>query len=957
MLGRQQIAGIPTAVSEIFKNAYDAYATEVRGDYYPARSAVTIRDNGTGMSITDFLERWLVIGTDSKVADRRETASAPPPGMEPRRQMGEKGIGRLAVATLGPQLLVVSGARGARSGAPGELVVALLQWTLFEVPGLTLNDVVVPVRTVKTIADVSPALLVSMSDEVRASLSELGARVGKDRQDRIRRELDLLTFDPRPYCAAEGPNLAAEPGTTYIVSPVSEDLEAALEERKEQGSGAPISDFQKFLIGFTNPITPTSSTPDFATSFWRWDGAQGSDLIEGVARFWDESDFAHADHTVEGEFDELGRFHGQLRIYGDKPVDIVELWKGNARNERTACGPFSIKFGYVQGKASESTLSPDEFVEMTARLNRIGGLYVYRDGIRVLPYGNSDVDYLEIEKRRTLNAGTYYFSYRRMFGAVSLDSQSNHRLQEKAGREGFRENAAFRDFESILSGFLIQIAASYFSRRTSADPTWRDQRQNVARRAEQSKAEKRARDEFRKELHKAIGSVESGAFASGVQGVLRDTRSGLAHLVRQELASDLPSLASVSVEALFKLRAGIAISRPAGLPLTSELERDWAAYKRLSGDASAVMQQAFDEIEVLLLSARHKLGMPQDEPVDSPVLRRLRLLAENRQRELTSMAAEVRQAADAAREVLGAHADQSVTQFEESARDLIESLGRVDGGEAATAREIEASAERRLEEMRSTRRRAEDLVSQEGLHHETVDLKERILDLEEQIDENLELVQLGQAVQVISHEFEASIASVRNGLRGLDPWARATPPLAPLVRDIRAAFTHLDGYLRLFTPLQRRLYREASSIAGADIHAFLLGVFEERMRVNAIEITATDAFLRAAVKGYPSTFYPVFVNLVDNAMHWVLERETGRAVRLDARHGAFLIADNGPGVRPADREAIFVRGFGRRRGGRGLGLSLARDLLARDGWRLVLEANNPGAAFKIERVQGDDSGA
>ncbi|MXX28848.1 MAG: histidine kinase, partial [Gammaproteobacteria bacterium] len=34
MLGRQQIAGIPTAISELFKNAHDAYADRVEIDYY-----------------------------------------------------------------------------------------------------------------------------------------------------------------------------------------------------------------------------------------------------------------------------------------------------------------------------------------------------------------------------------------------------------------------------------------------------------------------------------------------------------------------------------------------------------------------------------------------------------------------------------------------------------------------------------------------------------------------------------------------------------------------------------------------------------------------------------------------------------------------------------------------------------------------------------------------------------
>ena len=35
-----------------------------------------------------------------------------------------------------------------------------------------------------------------------------------------------------------------------------------------------------------------------------------------------------------------------------------------------------------------------------------------------------------------------------------------------------------------------------------------------------------------------------------------------------------------------------------------------------------------------------------------------------------------------------------------------------------------------------------------------------------------------------------------------------------------------------------------------------------------VELVGTDAFRRKAIIGYPSSFYPVFVNLVDNAIYW-----------------------------------------------------------------------------------------
>jgi len=44
MLGRQQIAGIPTAISELFKNAHDAYASRVEIDYYRSDGLFVLRD-------------------------------------------------------------------------------------------------------------------------------------------------------------------------------------------------------------------------------------------------------------------------------------------------------------------------------------------------------------------------------------------------------------------------------------------------------------------------------------------------------------------------------------------------------------------------------------------------------------------------------------------------------------------------------------------------------------------------------------------------------------------------------------------------------------------------------------------------------------------------------------------------------------------------------------------------
>jgi signal transduction histidine kinase len=106
-----------------------------------------------------------------------------------------------------------------------------------------------------------------------------------------------------------------------------------------------------------------------------------------------------------------------------------------------------------------------------------------------------------------------------------------------------------------------------------------------------------------------------------------------------------------------------------------------------------------------------------------------------------------------------------------------------------------------------------------------------------------------------------------------------------------------------------------------------------------------------ARKGYPSTFYPVFINLVDNSLYWLKDRPEPRIITLDLMEGdAWTVSDNGPGVAIRDREAIFERGFTRKPGGRGMGLKISRDVLAKEDYTLSLVDSAPGegTTFKIK---------
>ena len=173
MLGRQQIAGIPTAISELFKNAHDAYARNVEVDYYRDDGLFVLRDDGLGMTREDFEQRWLTLGTESKLSGKGGLRPPPKDKKQALRPvLGEKGIGRLAIAIIGPQVFILT--RAKRNGQPGEKTIgAYLHWGLFELPGLDLEDILIPVREFEGSTLPDAEMVREMLDEVSNSLDNL----------------------------------------------------------------------------------------------------------------------------------------------------------------------------------------------------------------------------------------------------------------------------------------------------------------------------------------------------------------------------------------------------------------------------------------------------------------------------------------------------------------------------------------------------------------------------------------------------------------------------------------------------------------------------------------------------------------------------------------------------------------------------------------------------------------
>ncbi|MGC2160737.1 MAG: ATP-binding protein [Silvibacterium sp.] len=974
MLGRQQIAGVPTAINELFKNAHDAYADKVEVDFYRSDELFLLRDDGVGMTRDDFESRWLTLGTESKVKSSVTGMSMPKtdPTKPLRPILGEKGIGRLAIAVIGPQVLVLTRAADLGLDSNGELTAAFVQWSLFQCPGINLDQIDVPIRTFAGGTLPSAEDVASMVEDVRLNLQGLRGQIDQGIFKRIISELSLFRVDPCELDALLGaPSLSGNgTGTSFYVMPADPSVTAVIDERSDGDSATAL---KKMLLGFTNTMTPGHPKPQITAMFrdHRTDDST-EDLIDEQTFFTPE-EFKNADHHLIGKFDDYGQFKGSISVYGEDYPDHVVAWDG-ARGKPTDCGPFSISVAYVQGASSESTLPPNDWAIISSKLKQIGGLYIYKDNIRILPYGTNDYDFLDIERNRTKSAGYYYFSYRRIFGVIEISQATNPELNEKAGREGFRENRAYRQFRAILMNFFQQVAADFFREGSAGAERYWERKAEIDRvekaRRKQEKQLSVKRKTFGEQLKSFFVSVESGDPDRLVAELLESLRIAVDAAIAikdvDEASRSVIQAESDATQSLLSIRRRFRVVRPNGVGLSKQLRRDWDASTaetlRLESTVFAPTEAEVNRV-VGELAASSKLNISMRVRIERAITERITdtLSRANVERK------ETREALDELNRGVTETTREIVQEVESAIQQTRSNLARLDLSQLEDQEIVEQrhSLESELTEvadrgLQSLSAMKDDLRAMHwsrdedgrfvGMSLMNEALQEDLLATRERSEADLELTQVGMALSVVNHEFESSIRAVRGSLRRLKSWADVNTDLAGLYTDLRTSFDHIDGYLSLFTPLQRRLYRSEIDFSGADIAKFLTDLFSRRLERHNVELRPSRDFLKYVVHGYPSSFYPVFVNLVDNAIFWIKDRPLPRIIWLEAKGNAMVVRDSGVGISDRDREAIFDLGFTRKPGGRGLGLHIAREVLSKVGYELLLAANSPkgGAEFIIQ---------
>lgn len=217
------------------------------------------------------------------------------------------------------------------------------------------------------------------------------------------------------------------------------------------------------------PVAPIARSPGedpgFQVAFYR-----SSELFSDSAVIADlQTEVLSQMHAVvEFRVDPLGK--AEWRITGNKFGADVDWTPINHEhlNERTPPAYEHVKAAWM--KAYYAIVDPREFSQLTfARIRDLltseGGIRLYRNGFRVVPYGYPDNDWLRLDQTYARRSYLFPIANRNWFGVIEVRDPEGRIFQEHTSREGLIETPAFQELVALASSVLITAAQKIAEQR------------------------------------------------------------------------------------------------------------------------------------------------------------------------------------------------------------------------------------------------------------------------------------------------------------------------------------------------------------------------------------------------------------------------------------------------------------------------------------------------------------
>lgn len=595
MLGDQLIKNERIALVELIKNSYDADANRVEVSFenfgddmtHSEGSRIVVRDDGLGMSSEIVRTRWMNPAAPHKFLDKQKGKERSPG--KNRVIQGEKGIGRFAVLKLGRVVTVTTREHNADSeitlrydfsrfdddfvsedGRSKELFLDEIKIDCWQsapnkLPGAGGHGTVIEVQNLK--GDWNDNVVSQLCRDVSNLTDPVSRLTRRETSDR---------FDIAILCNGEARSVEWED---------AESLKALIEDKAVLDiSGRFLSSESRFSFSIDDSSAEVALRDPKITGLWVWRQRHGR---------------------------ASGNPPGQIPMFVPPEIDY-------------RCGDFKFHFyvfDFARGIDGRHMLTQREKDQL--KEHRV---YLYRDDVRVYPYGDPDDDWLNIDVTRGIGRAGNFFSNDQLIGWIDITRNQNPNLRDKTNREGLIETGGAA-FDLV---FLVQLFLSYVKQYPFARYQHGQSRRKAARAVRDAKVTSSL-----KELQEGLEGAGHEALADRVVTVSNAYEQEREYLVqRAETTEDLAGV-GLSVEmASHDIMLLVHRAQEIARGLTRAADSEGSELRDQADLLLRVLQQITDgmkEIQVLFKSSRRRRKVLQVEPVLKRIHKLYKTLLEQRQ--------------------------------------------------------------------------------------------------------------------------------------------------------------------------------------------------------------------------------------------------------------------------------------------------------------------------------------
>ncbi|SFN08364.1 Signal transduction histidine kinase [Flavobacterium succinicans] len=384
------------AVFELVKNAYDAHATKVEiifENIYSSRAKIIIKDNGKGMNYDDLINKWLFVAYSAKIEGTEEDSYDYRDKIKVKRAYaGAKGIGRFSCDRLGSNLYLET----IKDETNPKVEVLITDWNKFE--GDIKDEFVNITVLQETIEE-------SNYDIEHGTVLEITNLKSKWNRDKFLQLKDALS-------RLINPNTINENDSFNILLKVKEELENDKEQilKNKKQVNHPKSPIDQSLVKYIKIVNGDIQNLIFDTL--------------GIKTTYIESKVY--DSEIITTLFEAGKM-----VYSVTEENPFENFKDLN---------FSIYYLNLSAKLTFSRrmgLQPVEY----------GHIFVYKNGLRIFPYGERGNDPLKMDNRKA-QGHSRYLGTREVIGYISIEGTNNNLRETSSRGDGLIKTQTYLDLEN-----------------------------------------------------------------------------------------------------------------------------------------------------------------------------------------------------------------------------------------------------------------------------------------------------------------------------------------------------------------------------------------------------------------------------------------------------------------------------------------------------------------------------